>query len=309
MSNLYPKIGSDAYNAPPPFNPESDIASAPSAAAEKPKRKLIGFGASVANSEVKQDESVKPRGVLSYGYGTKVVKVPEQGHLQVKICEAHLDQYIRMHIVDDANVNSRILQSPFVRIKCGDTALAMWSSTKVVKNQLSPTWDETFLWKIERLTGTVLVLEVHDSDSRTRMATTKIDLSSVLTGGLSTRKTYPLKPKGDIELEIKYQSKGFEMKSIHDNVYEDMDILGVKVSKYDEKCFQKPPLESMNIAAGPGQKGAIVAGVKGEAQKMDIKVGSKLVEINTKDVKDLQFWEIAQTLSLAKEFPIVIKFE
>jgi len=306
---MYPKIGNANYSAPPPFNPESDTPSAPSAADEKPKRKLIGFGASVVSSEVKQDESAKPRGVLSYGYGTKVVKVPEEGHLLVKICEAHLDQYMRLHVVDDNNVNSRILQSPYVRIKCGDTALAMWSSTKAKKNQLSPTWDENFIWKIERLTGTVLVLEVHDSDSRTMMASTKIDLSSVLTGGLSTRKTYPLSPKGDIELEIKYQSKGFDMKSIHDNVYEDMDILGVKVSKYDDKCFQKPPLESMNIAPGHGQKGAVVAGVKGEAKEMAIEIGMKLVEINTKDVKDLLFWEIVQTLSLAREFPVVIKFE
>jgi len=308
MSNLYPKIGSANYSAPPPYNPESDTPSAPPPA-EKPKRKLIGFGAKIVNSEAKVDDSVKPRGSLSYGYGTKVVKVPEKGHLQVKICEAHLDQYMRMHVLDDEGVNSRILQSPFVRIKCGDTALATWSTTKAMKNQLSPTWDETFLWKIERLTGTVLVLEVHDSDSRTMMAATKIDLSSVLTGGLSTRKTYPLTPKGDIELEIKYQSKGFDMKSIHDNVYEDMDILGVKVSKYDDKCFQKPPLESMNITPGPSSLGAIVAGVKDEAKEMNIKVGMKLVEINTKDVKSMAFWEIAQALTNAKEFPVVVKFE
>lgn len=308
MSNLYPKIGSADYSAPPPFNPESDISSAPPPA-EKPKRKLIGFGESVAVSEIKLDESAKPRGVLSYGYGQKVVKVPEKGHLQVKICEAHLDQYMRMHILDDDNVNSRILQSPYVRIRCGDTALAIWSTTKAMKNQLSPTWDETFFYKIERMTGTVLVLEVHDSDSRMMMASTKIDLSSVLNGGLSTRMTYPLSPKGDIELEIKYQSDGFEMKSIHDNIYEDMDILGVKVSKYDDKCFQKPPLESMNIAPGPAQKGAVVVGVKGEAKTQNIKIGMKLVEINTKDVKEMVFWEIAQTLSLAKEFPVVIKFE
>jgi len=309
MSNLYPKIGNANYSAPPAFNPESDSPSAPPPAAEKPKRKLIGFGESVAISDIKLDEAVKPRGVLSYGYGQQVVKVPEKGHLQVKICEAHLDQYMRMHILDDDRGDSRILQSPYVRIKCGDTALAQWSTTKAMKNQLSPTWDETFLYKIERLTGTVLVLEVHDADSRMRMATTKIDLSSVLTGGLSTRKTYPLSPKGDVELEIKYQSEGFEMKSIHDNVYEDMDILGVKVSTYEDKCFQKSPLESMHITPGPMQKGAVVAGVKGEAKEQNIKIGMKLVEINTKDVKDMAFWEIAQTLSLAKEFPVVIKFE
>jgi len=309
MSNLYPKIGSADYSAPPPYNPESDIPSAPPPA-EKPKRRLIGFGASVANSEAKVDDSAMgSRGRLSYGYGVKVVKVPEQGHLQVKVCEAHLDQYMRMHVLDDEGVDSRILQSPFVRIKCGDTALATWSTTKAMKNQLSPTWDETFVWKINRLTGTVLVLEVHDSDSRRMMASTKIDLSSVLTGGLSTRKTYPLNPKGDIELEIKYQSKGFDLKSIHDNVYEDMDILGVKVSKYDDKCFQKPPLDSMNITPGPSSFGAIVAGVKDEAKEMNIKVGTRLVEINTKDVKSMAFWEIAQALTNAREFPVVIKFE
>jgi len=309
MSNLYPKIGSADYSAPPPYNPESDTPSAPPPAAVKPKRKLIGFGASVVNSEAKVEDSLKPRGALSYGYGQKVVKVPEKGHLQVKICEAHLDQYMRMHVLDDEGVNSRILQSPYVRVKCGDTALATWSTTKAMKNQLSPTWDETFLWKIERLTGTVLVLELYDADSRRMMASTKIDLSSVLTGGLSTRKTYPLNPKGDIELEIKYQSKGFDMKSIHDNVYEDMDILGVKVSKYDDKCFQKPPLDSMNISPGPSSNGAIVSGVKGEAQTLNIKSGMKLVEINTKDVRNMAFWEIAQALTLAKEFPVVIKFE
>jgi len=308
MSNLYPTIGSANYSAPPAFNPESDIPST-SAVAVKPKGKLIGFGESVAISDVKLDDSVKPRGVLSYGYGQKVVKVPEKGHLQVKICEAHLDQFMRMHILDDDKVNSKILQSPYVRIKCGDTALASWSATKAMKSQLSPTWDETFIYKIERLTGTVLVLEVHDADSRMMMASTKIDLSSVLTGGLSTRKTYPLTPKGDIELEIKYQSEGFKMKSIHDNVYEDMDILGVRVSKWEDKCFQKSPLESMHIAPGSGQKGAIVTGVKGEAKAQNIKIGMKLVEINTKDVKEMAFWEIAQSLSLAKEFPIVIKFE
>merc|ERR1719193_3033101 len=306
MSNLYPKIGSANYSAPPPYNPESDIASAPPPA-EKPKRKLIGFGAKIVNSEAKVDDSVKPRGALSYGYGEKVVKVPEQGHLQVKVCEAHLNQYMRMHALDDDSKN--ILQSPFVRVKCGDTALACWSYTKAKKNQLSPTWDETFLWRIERLTGTLLVLEVHDEDSRTMMASTKIDLSSVLTGGLSTRKTYPLSPKGDIELEIKYQSKGFKMNSIHDNVYEDMDILGVKVSKYEDKCFHKPPLDSMNISPGPSSNGAIVSGVKDEAKEMNIKVGMQLVEINTKDVKSMAFWEIAQALTNAKEFPVVVKFE
>jgi len=292
------------YDRPPPYNPLSD---APSAPPEKPKRKLIGFGSGVIKIESKEDKPAPLKRSLSYGYGQKVVKVPEQGDLQVKICEAHLDEYMRIHLLDDDNDN--ILQSPYVRVKCGDTALARWSVTKTRKNQLSPTWDETFLWKIERLTGTVLVLEVHDEDSRTMMASTKIDLSSVLTGGLSTRKTYPLRPKGDIELEIKYKSKGFNVKSIHDNVYEDMDILGVKVSEYEDKCFHKPPLESLNLAPGPNQKGATVAGVKGEAQSQNIKVGMRLVEINTKDVKNLEFWEIAKALSLAKEFPVVIKFE
>jgi len=307
MSSHYPKIGAPAYNAPPPYNPALDAPSAPPAEADKPKKKLIAFGSNVDNSDVKQDEGPKIKRTLSYGYGQKVVKVPEQGHLQVKVCEAHLDQFMRMHALDDDSKN--ILQSPFVRVKCGDTALACWSYTKAKKNQLSPTWDETFLWRIERLTGTLLVLEVHDEDSRTMMASTKIDLSSVLTGGLSTRKTYPLGPKGDIELEIKYQSKGFDVKSIHDNVYEDMDILGVKVSKHEEKCFHKPPLESLNLAPGTGVKGAIVTGVKGEAKTQNIKIGMKVVEINTKDVQDMEFWEITRTMSQAREFPIVIKFE
>lgn len=305
MSSHYPNIGTSTYNAPPPYNPALDCPSAPPA--DKPEQKLIEFGSAVADSEVKQDERPKVRRVLSYGYGQKVVKVPEEGHLQVKVCEAHLNDYMRMHILDDDNKN--ILQSPLVRIKCGDTALARWSYTKARKTQLSPTWDETFIWRIERLTGTLLVLEVHDEDSRTMMASTKIDLSSVLTGGLSTRKTYPLTPKGEIELEIKYQSKGFDVKSIHDNVYEDMDILGVKVSKYDEKCFHKPPLESLNLAPCIGAKGAIVAGVKGEAKSQNIKIGMQVLEINTKDVKGMEFWEITKTLSLAREFPIVIKFE
>jgi len=305
MSSHYPDLGAPTYNPPPPYNPESDVPSAPPA---KPKKKLIAFGSGVdIITESKEDKPIQFTRKLSYGYGQKVVKVPEQGHLQVKICEAHLDQYMRMHVLDENNDN--ILQSPFVRIKCGDTALARWSVTKARKNQLSPTWDETFLWQINRLTGTVLVLEVHDEDSRTMMASTKVDLSSVLTGGLSTRKTYPLKPKGDIELEIKYQSKGFNVKSIHDNVYEDMDILGVKVSQYEEKCFHKPPLESLNLAPGPSQKGATVAGVKGEAKTQNIKIGMMVVQINTKDVKHMEFWEIAKALSLAKEFPVVIKFE
>jgi len=305
MSNLYPQIGAANYVAPPPYNPQADGPSAPPT--EKPKKKLIGFGASVRVDDIKMEEAAKPKGRLSYGYGQKVVKVPEKGHLQVKICEAHLDQFMRMHTLDDDNDN--ILQSPFVRIKCGDTALAMWSVTKAKKNQLSPTWDETFHWKIERLTDTLLVLEVHDEESRTMMAATKIDLSSVLTGGLSTRKSYPLSPKGDIELEIKYQSEGFAVKSIHDNVYEDMDILGVKVSKHEDKCFHKPPLESLSLSPGPQQKGAVVVGVKGEAKTQNIKVGMKLEEINTKDVTDMQYWEITRTLAMVREFPVVMKFQ
>jgi len=307
MSNIYPNIGASDYVAPPPYNPQADGPSAPPPMEKPKKKKLIGFGASVSMEDAKLEEAPKPKRQLSYGYGQKVVKVPEKGHLQVKICEAHLDQFMRMHTLDDNHDN--ILQSPFVRIKCGDTALAMWSITKAKKNQLSPTWDETFLWKIERLTGTVLVLEVHDEESRTMMASTKIDLSSVLTGGLSTRKTYPLSPKGDIELEIKYQSQGFAVKSIHDNVYEDMDILGVKVSKHEDKCFHKPPLESLNLSPGPRQKGATVVGVKGEAKDQNVKVGMKLVEINTKNVEDMVFWEITKALSLAREFPVVIKFD
>jgi len=304
MSGHYPNLGAPFYDRPPPYNPLSDT---PSALPEKPMRKLVGFGSGIIKTESKEDKPVKIRRSLSYGYGEKVVKVPEQGNLHVKICEAHLAEYMRNHILDGDNDN--ILQSPYVRIKCGDTALARWSVTKTRKNQLSPTWDETFLWKIERLTGTLLVLEVHDEDSRTMMASTKIDLSSVLTGGLSTRKTYPLRPKGDIELEIKYKSKGFSVKSLHDNVYEDMDILGVNVSHHEEKCFHKPPLESLNLAPGPNQKGATVFGVKGEAKSQNIKVGMTLVEINTKNVKNMEFWEIAKTLTLAKEFPVVIKFE
>merc|ERR1712087_1023739 len=122
------------------------------------------------------------------------------------------------------------------------------------------------------------------------MGSTKIDLSSVLTGGLATRKMYPLKPKGEIELEIKYQAEGFKRKdeAFRTNLLEELEI--VPASQREDLVFTKSPTDSLVLKGGANSKGAIVTSVSGEAKEKKVKVGERIVEINSQNVEKMEFW-------------------
>jgi len=296
-------------SAPPPpaFFPHSDLGPPPASVNCESRALAVEHRAS---EQKKEEPVIKKR--LSYGYGQKVIKVPETGHLQVKVCEAHLDEFTENPLGTKAD-DAKILASPWVRCRLtSEVSFTEWKNTHYVKTKLSPTWDVTFQWKIERLTGSILELECYDNETRKKMGSTKIDLSSVLTAGLSTRKEYPLSPQGNIMLEVKYQSEGFkapESMKLGSNVPD--DIYTVKSGNYDLKCFRKKPTDSMTIEAGPKDKGAVVTEVKkgGEAAELGIEVGDVIKQIQALEVEKSDFNKIYMKLAIPKEYPVMIEFK